>query len=232
MSTAFGERSTSKRGDAVQNRARIIQAAFRVLGEVGVDAQMADIAAAAGLGIATVYRNFPSKEALVNALVQERLQSALRAIEIVEAKDLAAWEALVKLIRSIVDHQMENRVLSQFLGGRIAGSEDLQEQRDLVYAGFDRLIERAKRAGDLRPDVGVSDIRLLMVSISHLSTNTAPLTRRLVLRHLGIMIDGLRAPARSVLEGQPLTIGESEVAFATSGSPRAFRRGRPPWPGK
>ena len=222
-----------KRVDAQRNRERIIQTAFQVLGEQGVDAGMVDIAKAAGFGVGTVYRNFPSKEALVNALIEERLQQAMNALDIVEAKHMDAWEALVKLIRSIMDRQFENRVLSQFFGGRIQGSPELQEKREAVYMRFQRLMEQAKRDGKLRRDVAVSDLRVAMVSISHLASNDSPVAQRLVARQVEIILDGLREPpAHGKLEGRPPTIRESEEVFRTQPSPQAgaLRPGRRSWP--
>lgn len=218
-----------KRADARRNRERLLEAAFKVFAEVGVDAQMTDIAEEAGLGIGTLYRNFPSKEELVNALVLDRLTSASEAVgKTAEAPD--AWKALVRLIGSIANVQLENRVLSQFLGGRIAGSPELQQQRDVFYDVLERVVERAQRDGKLRRDVNVADIRMTMMALAHVASSESPLAQRLVLRYLGVVIDGLRAPAESELPGPPLTIAESEDAFRGHSPAVEMRRGRRPWP--
>jgi AcrR family transcriptional regulator len=222
------------RVDARLNRRRILLAAYKVFSEYGVDAQMTDIAEASGVGIGTLYRNFESKEALVNALVEDRLRQSYRGAEIAALAD-DPWEALVGMIRWITEQQLENQILSQFLAGRIAGSPDLQKRRDDLYELLGDLVKRASRAGDLRSDVGTSDIRMVMMSICNIATTDDPIARRLVVRYLGIVIDGLRSPAQSKLEGRPLTIPESEAAFAnTTGSgnagKQALRRGRRTWP--
>lgn len=223
--------SQLKRSDARRNRREILRTAFEVFGEMGVDAQMTDIAKAAGLGIGTVYRNFESKEALVNALVMNRLTGAAQVAK-KAADEPDAWKALVDLIYLITDRQIENRVLSQFLEGRIAGSSELQKQRDIVYGMLDKILDRAKKSGEARPDVNIADIRMIMTSVAHLASNYSPIAQRLVRRYIGVVIDGLRAPGRIELPGPAVTIEQSEDAFRTpSRNPkRAMRRGRRAWP--
>ena len=192
------EPTVAKRSDAVRNRQVILAAAFKVFSDLGVDAQMVDVAREAGLGVGTVYRNFASKEALVNALLFERLDGAHKvAAKAAEQDD--AWQALIDLMNGITVRQMENRVLSQFLGGRIAGSPGLQEQRDIVYGILDKIVLRAKREGRLRKDVNIADIRMIMTSIAQLSGSDTPIAQRLVRRHIGILLDGLRADSPSTL---------------------------------
>jgi AcrR family transcriptional regulator len=225
------EQGRRKRSDAVENREKIMRAAIKVLGQVGVDAYMTDIAEAADVGVATVYRNFPNKEDLVNALALDRVtRMAEGANAAAEAPD--AWEALVGMIRWIVDRQLEDRALSQFFGGRVAGSAELQEQRNSVYVTLERVVARAMEQGKLRTDVNVSDVRMAMVAISRLSTGDSPIARRLVHRLLGIMIDGLRAPGFSKLPGPPVPVARSEEAIhpeTDDDENTAYRRGRKAW---
>jgi AcrR family transcriptional regulator len=222
--------SEPKRSDARRNRRRILLAAFEVFSELGVDAQMTDVAEAAGLGVGTVYRNFASKEALVNALLLDRLEGAT-VVARRAAEGENAFQALVDLIVLITERQMENRVLSQFLGGRVAGSSELQEQRDIVYEVLDEIVARAKEAGDIRDDVGISDIRMITTSVANLSVADSPLARHLVLRYIGIVMDGLRAPARSKLPTPAVSLADSEAIFQYGPGPSgtALSRGRRTW---
>jgi AcrR family transcriptional regulator len=222
-----------KRADAVRNRARIIDAAFEVFGEYGIDAQMSDIAAAAELGIGTIYRNFASKEELVNALVTDWFAAVTRNVERL-AREPSGWDALCKLMREVVEQQVENRVLSQFLSGQIAGSVELQRQRDALYERMAVVVDRATAEGALRDDVGVSDIRMILMSLSRVSVVDSVNARWLTMRHLGIILDGLRAPGRTPLVGEPLSIPESEEALrlppavaATFGRGSSARTGGP-----
>jgi AcrR family transcriptional regulator len=199
-----------RRSDARRNRHTILTAAFKVFSELGVDAQMVDVAREAGLGVGTVYRNFASKEALVNALLLDRLEGATH-VATKAAAEPDAWQALIELMNGITVRQLENRVLSQFLGGRIAGSEELQRQRDVVYGVLNKIVIRAKRAGHLRKDVNISDIRLIMTSIAQLSASDSKVAQRLVKRHIGILLDGL---PRRVRRGLPLRLGAHRTATA------------------
>ena len=222
------------RVDARRNREKIIRAAYEVLGTAGVDAQMTDIAKAAGLGVGTVYRNFPSKEALVNALVLERLKQGTRhAQRVSQSED--AWESLEAVMRGVIDHEIENRVLSHFLAGRIAGSPELRAQRDELYTLLGIVVKRAQADGQLRPDVGISDIRMALMSMSRVASNDSPVTRRLVLRLMQILLDGLRAPGFTTLAGRAPSISKSEEAFSSPNGDRnvpsgPLRRGRRRWP--
>lgn len=220
-----------RRSDARRNRHTILTAAFKVFSELGVDAQMVDVAREAGLGVGTVYRNFASKEALVNALLLDRLEGATH-VATKAAAEPDAWQALIELMNGITVRQLENRVLSQFLGGRIAGSEELQRQRDVVYGVLNKIVIRAKRAGHLRKDVNISDIRLIMTSIAQLSASDSKVAQRLVKRHIGILLDGLRTDQPSSLPGPKVSLAESEEVFRYASAPteRLLRRGRRSWP--
>jgi len=229
-----GASGSTKRADARRNRERILEAGYAIFAEVGVDAQMSDIAEAAGLGVATLYRNFPTKEALVNAMVHDRLA---RCAEVAReaARHEDPWQALVHCFQFIANLQLENRVLSQFIAGRIAGSDDLVTQRDAMYEAVGEIVARAHASGVLRQDANVSDVRMALVACARVSSSESVLAQRLVRRYVSIVLDGFRAPGREPLEGPPLTIDESEEAFRdgpgqNDGSTAAFKRGRRAWP--
>ena len=97
---------------------------------------------------------------------------------------------------------------------------------------FARRCAASQRDGRLRPDVGVSDIRMALMAISRVASSDSELGRTLVQRFLDIVLDGLRAPGHSTLAGQPPSIAESEDAFSPPGEAgsRTLRRGRRRWP--
>ena len=229
-------RFEAKRPDALRNRERMLQAAYTVFAETGVDAQMTDIAAAAGVGVATLYRNFPTKEDLVKALL---VQYMARAVEVARAavEDPDDWHALVQFFQWITSLQLENRGLSEFLAGRIGGvvSPELDEQRHLFYEILEEVTRKAKDGGHLRPDVNVSDLRTVLYAIARVASSESQLARRAVLRFTGLILDGMRAPGYSKLEGPPLTTDEFDDVLAhrtrnDMPSSRAFKRGRRAWP--
>jgi AcrR family transcriptional regulator len=188
------ETSTSSerrlRADARRNRERIVAAARDVFTTQGADAQIDDIARAAGVGVGTVYRHFPHKDALLGELLVERFRlmadNAERALEVEDP-----WEAFAGLLR----------VNAQFCAGDIGVQQALARGPDAwVYAApeIDRLrhnatelIVRAQRAGVMREDFTVDDISVLMAGLS--STMAVPgYDWR---RHLEIILAGIRAPA-------------------------------------
>jgi len=222
------------RSDAIRNRQRILESAMKALSDIGVDAQMTDIAEAAGLGVGTLYRNFPSKEALVNELVHDHLSRCLHFVE-KAARNPDAWEALIGLMRGITEQQKQNRVLSEFMGGRIAGTDELVELRRRVFEVMETVVRRAKRSGQLRSDVGSSDVRMVMIAMARVSSSESPVAHRLALRFLSIVLDGLRAPGHTKLVGRAPTIAESDEAVWLTYSdrqnmPDRLKRGRRPWP--
>lgn len=224
----------SKRKDARQNRERLLEAAYDVLSERGVDAQMADIAEAAGLSVGTLYRNFPSKEDLVNALVLERLRRAAERAQKAATHD-DPWAAVGALFYSFAERQLESRIESQLVGGRISGSEEVRAQREATHGSVDAILKRAQRAGVLRNDVTGSDIQMHLLAIAHLASSDSPHARTLILRHVGVVLDGLRGPARTRLRARRLKADEAmEVLHhpmgRKGGAPDGLKRGRRPWP--
>lgn len=222
----------ARRPDALRNRERIVQAAYAVFAEHGVDAQMTDIAAAAGVGVATLYRNFQTKEDLVNALLDEYFTRAVAVAEDA-VEDPDTWQALVRFFQWVTSLQVEDRALSQFLSGRIAGSPELRSQRVALYEILSAVAERAKDQGQLRRDVQISDLRTILGAVAFVSSAGFP--ERAIRRLVNVIIDGLRAPGQMTLEGPPVTTEELDASLMHRArdegeSVRAFKRGRRPWP--
>lgn len=203
---------SGRRGVAQRNRQRILRAAHDVLAESGVDAQMLDIARAADVGVATLYRNFATKEDLLSALLLEYFERAIAVGE--EATRVAdSWLALSQFLQWVTSLQLDNRAVSQFLAGRITGTPELRRLRYRLYELLADVTGRAQRGGALRADVGVSDLRAALLVIARVSSSESPLADRLVRRLGAILLDGLRAPGTDGLEGPPLTVREFDEAL-------------------
>jgi AcrR family transcriptional regulator len=148
------------RADARRNRERVLAAARDVLAEQGLDAQMDQIAAAAGVGVGTVYRHFPTKEALVAALVADRWRSlAEQAGPSFEVDD--AWQALSDFLWRCARLQLENRAWAELTAGGPLAFEGEDERRELLDV-TQRLVDRAREAGVVRDDLSAQDIGMLM----------------------------------------------------------------------
>lgn len=231
--TADEPPTRSRRPDALRNRERILQAAYAVFAEAGVDAQMTDIAAAADVGVATLYRNFATKEELVNALLLEYFDRVIQvAHDAVDSPD--AGQAFVRFFQWVTTLQLENRALCEFLAGRIGGTRELTDHRHRLYELLSEVSNRAQEQGYLRPDVSVTDLRTVLLATARLASSESALGQRLVRRFVGVALDGLRAPGVTPLEGPPLTITEFDKVLIRPQrddvTSRAFKRGRRAWP--
>jgi AcrR family transcriptional regulator len=147
------------RADARRNRERVLEAAREALAEHGLDAQMDDIAARAGVGVGTVYRHFPTKEALFDALSGERWRLlAEEAGPAFEAED--PWQGLQDFLWRCAYLHRDNRSWSQLAAASplVFGREEQQELMRVT----DELVKRAKKAGGVRKDLTAQDIGMLM----------------------------------------------------------------------
>jgi AcrR family transcriptional regulator len=175
------------RADARRNRERIIKAARHVFADRGLDAQMDDVAKRAKVGVGTVYRHYPTKEALLEAIVRERFQElAGYAEEALRHDD--AWVGFTELIWRAAERNAEDRAFCE-----ICAAEDVSrvvEETGLL--GFTAtLMDRAKAQGSLREDATQLDIPILMAGASSvMRVHPAPEMWR---RYITIMLDGLRA---------------------------------------
>jgi AcrR family transcriptional regulator len=152
-----------KRRDAVENRARVIAAAHEIFAARGIGATIPEIAAHAGVGKGTVYRNFPTKADLVAALARSRLESVRDAAR--HALTLPdAWNAVEVLTTDVLLLQQQDRALGDAL--RHTFDADVSELRQEVLTCIGKVIERARRAGLARRDAAAQDFRVLISGVA------------------------------------------------------------------
>jgi AcrR family transcriptional regulator len=181
------------RSDARRNREKIVVAARVCMARDGLDAQMDDIARAAKVGVGTLYRHFPNKDELVQALADERFD---RLADL--ARDALAdpdpWRSFENFIRASARIQTEDRALSEVLVSRpetMAPAAERAGMRELVG----RLMGRAQEAGVIRPDAEPTDVPMLMCALA----GTHQMPKMDPERYIAIALDGLRAPGSSPL---------------------------------
>jgi AcrR family transcriptional regulator len=184
------------RADAVRNREAILEAARKLFAAQGMDTQMDEIAAAAKVGVGTVYRHFPNKEDLLDALVAKRFEIlAGRAREAVaEAKEGDPWTAFRSFIEFSAEFQATDRAHAQSLSSRSERMACAAQESGLPDAAAE-LIGIAQRAGALRKDLAVEDIPALTCSMGSVALAAAEKPRMRWERLLAIWLDGVRAPA-------------------------------------
>ncbi|AEW94559.1 MULTISPECIES: TetR/AcrR family transcriptional regulator [Streptomycetaceae] len=194
------------RADASRNRERIVAAAREALVEQGADIPLDEVARRAGVGNATLYRNFADRRELVRTVTLSVLYRTAERAEAVLAEEADVFDALCRFVHDAAEERV-GALCTLLTGAFDDGDPELDAARDHLAAAVDALVDRARSSGRLRPDVGVGD---LMVALSQLS-RPLPGTGRCELdqflhRHLQLFLDGLRAPARSVLTGSPATL--------------------------
>ena len=180
------------RADARRNHERILESARAVFAEYGADAQIDDVARQAGVGVGTVYRHFPTKEALLVELLREKFRLfGSRAQEALE-QDGEPFAVIEDLLRRNAETMASDAAVQQALAsaGEHIWMQAEAEQKELLRATGE-LIERAGRTGTIRRDVEATDIGMLMCGLCSTMGSHAPgFDWR---RHLDLVIDMLRA---------------------------------------
>jgi AcrR family transcriptional regulator len=193
VSETLSETERPLRADARRNRERILESARLVFSECGADAQMDDVAHRACVGVGTVYRHFPTKEALMVELVRQKFRLfAATAREALE-QDGPPLAVFADVLRRNAEAAACDATMQHALarGGETIWTQAQAERREL-NALIEQLIARAQRAGTLRPDVGGPDIAMLMCGVcATMAHNGAGFDWH---RHLELVIEMLRAP--------------------------------------
>jgi AcrR family transcriptional regulator len=179
------------RADARRNRERILASARAVFAESGAEAQIDDVAQRAGVGVGTVYRHFPTKEALLVELLREKFRLfAARGREALE-QDGEPFAVLEAILRRNAETAASDAAVQHALAG--AGEhiwlQAEAEQRELM-AVTEELLTRARQAGTIRPDVDANDIGMVMCGVCSTMGEKPGFDWR---RHLDLVIDMLRA---------------------------------------
>jgi AcrR family transcriptional regulator len=180
------------RADARRNRERILESAREVFAEYGVDAQMDDVAQRAGVGVGTVYRHFPTKEALMVELVRQKFRVFAAAAREALELDGEPFDVFADMLRSNAEVCARDAAMQHALTGvgEHIWIQALPDQEALMELSGE-LMGRAQRAGTMRPDVGPADIGMLMCGVSSTMAHCGPgFDWR---RHLELAINMLRA---------------------------------------
>jgi AcrR family transcriptional regulator len=184
------EKSTSDgaplRADAARNRERILEAAEVLFIERGADASLDDIAKRANVGIGTLYRRFPTRDALLAATSDERLLALAEASRARDEK-LDPDASIRAFLKELVNHASHYRGLAVLLG------TVLQEGTPGCHAGREegrRLLQRAQKAGAVRKDVSIDDLVCMVTAIA-LAVEQGSSTKSRVAHLVDLFLDGI-----------------------------------------
>jgi AcrR family transcriptional regulator len=176
--------------DAQRNRERILEVAKQAFTRLGANASLDDIAAQAGVGPGTLYRHFPTRDALIEAVYRSEVEK-LAAAERRFAEALPPVEALRAWMLLFVDHIAAKQIIAPALNSIVGGPSKLFEgSRDQIKQAIEALVKRAMKSGDMRPDIESFDLLRALIGVAHVASGPdwKPSARRLV----DILISGSR----------------------------------------
>ena len=184
--TTFAPRP--KRADAARNYDRLIAAAREAFTDKGTGASLEDIARRAGVGIGTLYRHFPTRQALLEAVYYGEVDTICRAAD--DLGDLEPWDALTSWLRSFAGYATTKKALSTELMAYLGGDASVFMQcRESIQQAGQPLLDAAQKAGVVREDASLSDIVRMVGGIATIP-NAEP---GQVERILDVALDGLRS---------------------------------------
>ena len=175
-----------KRADARRNYDQLIAAAREAFTERDRSASLEDIARRAGVGIGTLYRHFPTRGDLIEAVYLEEVEALCRSAE--DLRDTEPWEALVGWLRRFVAYVTTKQALAEELFAANRDAEVFKSCRVALYGAGEPLLTRAQEAGAARPDVSIDDVLPMVGGIAKIQTADAAAVDRI----LSLALDGLR----------------------------------------
>ncbi|HWT65081.1 MAG TPA: TetR/AcrR family transcriptional regulator [Terracidiphilus sp.] len=180
------------RADAQRNRERILEVAKQAFTRDGASASLDDIARRAGIGAGTLYRHFPTRDALIEAVYRSEVEK-LAAAEQRFSATMPPLEALRSWMLLFIEHVSEKRLILPAMDSVAGGSMRLIEgSRSLIHTAFIRSVKRAMDNGDLRADTDPNDFVRALVGVFH--TIALPGWEQSARRIVDILIAGSRPP--------------------------------------
>jgi AcrR family transcriptional regulator len=201
------------RSDARRNRELILAAASELFAESGAELSIDELARRAGVGHATIFRRFPSKDDLIVAMIEQRLNALAEAVE-EAAHSEDAWEGLAGAMAVIAERQAMDRGLADAADSRVVGAPNLREARQRILTPMADLLARAQAAGQVRADLQPEDVFFLITAAANASPCRFQIPG-LWRRYLGVVLDGMRPEGASPLSPDAPALCEIEEAFET-----------------
>jgi AcrR family transcriptional regulator len=203
-----------RRADTERNHRRVLDAAEELFRTRGLDVGVGEIAERAGVGRGTLFRNFPTKEDLIAAIVVERMHAAAASgRELQNAAD--PTDALFAFLEQMAGAQQVNRGLFEAIADTWLANEEIRAGHTEIIGVMDALLARAQAAGSVRDDVSAIDVLFMLKGVCEAAASFATIDPRIVERHLDLIRAALQpaADASRPLRGQPPTLSDIEAAF-------------------
>jgi AcrR family transcriptional regulator len=201
------------RADAQRNRRRLLEAATELFSERGLEVGVADIAAHAGVGRATLFRNFPSKEHLIAAIVVERVHESIeRAHAALDAGD--PGPALFDLIESAINRSQSDRALFDALSDTWLANPEIRAAHSEMLTVLERLLTRAQTAGAVREDISAIDVVIMIKGVCESVRQFQHLGEEVAARQLDLVCAAISTNGgHRQLRGRPPTAEDFERAM-------------------
>ena len=204
------------RRDAQANRDRIVAVARAAFSADGIEVPVEEIARRAAVGMGTLYRHFPAKEDLIDAVLEDAFDGFISAAEQGLAEE-DAWAGFCGFLERAFALHVEHRGLKDVIATRVHGRARAEAMRTRMRPLLRRLIERAQEQGALRADFKPEDMPLVFWTGARVVEATSTVAPEFWRRYLGLLLDGLRAEAATPLPRPPLT--RSQLDRVSAGRP-------------
>jgi AcrR family transcriptional regulator len=203
--------TTALRADAQRNLVRVLDAAREVFAEQGIDAPVTDIADRAGVGVATIFRRFPTKDDLLAAVVEQRTEQMIEVADVaLGSSDPGA--ALRRFLESLAAMQIHDVCWCDAAGTDLFERDGVRELTDVLVGKIGELLTRAQTAGQVRSDLRALDIPVLLMAVAKSGLMLEGAVPGAWKRYLAIILDGLRPEAARPLPRRPLSRRDFEAA--------------------
>jgi AcrR family transcriptional regulator len=213
------EERRTMRADAERNRRRLLDAATQMFCERGLDVGVGEIAQQAGVGRGTLFRNFPSKEHLIAAIVVERMRESInRAHAALEAVD--AGQSLFELIEQSVGRSQTDRALFDSIAETWLANDEIREVHEELVSVLDALVRRAQDAGAVRSDISAIDVIMMIKGVCETAGSFQHLRPDVMLRQLDLVRAAISAPGteQPALRATPPSLEDLEQVKAPKGA--------------
>ncbi|TLH49660.1 TetR/AcrR family transcriptional regulator [Mycolicibacterium aubagnense] len=212
------------RKDAVRNRQRVIDAARDLFATRGLSATLNEVAHHGGIGVGTVYRRFPTKEELFEAIFEDAIDEiAAVADAALEFDD--SWRGFAWFVEQMCQQTATDRGLREILYGKGGGGNRVDAARTRLVPKLAKLVERAQKDGYLRPGVSDSDMPILGLLAGTVSEFAGHVDADLWRRYVAIFLDGLRdRDGQHALPVDALDADQAAIAMTTSPPESCFHK--------